>query len=159
LVEYAHLIDKQKIEESDEIDKLVNRDSRHAYTAIAEGCVRMLQKGDIIQFERRGFYIVDKVGLANQQLTLFFIPDGKAKAMGIAQKVDAVEMQKGKGAIAETKQKGAKAAAAEGEEVKLSKKDLAKAAKKESKANAKAGIPQEAKPKGKPQGKPAGSTE
>lgn len=65
LVEYAHLIDKQKIEESDDIEKLVNTDSRHEYTAIAEGCVRSLQKGDIIQFERRGYYIVDKVGLTN----------------------------------------------------------------------------------------------
>ena len=60
---------------------------------------------------------------------------------------------------AETDRREDVEAAAEGEEVKLSKKDLAKAAKKESKANAKAGIPQEAKPKGKPQGKPAGATE
>lgn len=48
LVEYAHLIDKQKIEENDEIEKLVNTNSRHEYTALAEGCVRNLQKGDII---------------------------------------------------------------------------------------------------------------
>ena len=52
----------------------------------------MLKKSEIIQFDRRRFYIVDKMGLTNQQLTLIFIPDGKAKAMGIAQKVDAVEM-------------------------------------------------------------------
>jgi hypothetical protein len=52
--------------------------------------------------------------------------------MGIAQKVDAAEMQKGKGDIAAPKQgKGGKAPAVEGEEVKLSKKDLAKLAKKE----------------------------
>jgi len=48
LVEYAHLIDKQKIDEADDIEKLVNTDSRHEYTAIAEGCIRTLQKGDII---------------------------------------------------------------------------------------------------------------
>ncbi len=52
----------------------------------------MLQKSKIIPFDRRGFYIVDKMGLTNQQLTLIFIPDGKAKAMCIAQKVDAEEM-------------------------------------------------------------------
>lgn len=52
--------------------------------------------------------------------------------MGIAQKVDAAEMQKGKGEIAAPKQgKGGKPPAVEGEEVKLSKKDLAKLAKKE----------------------------
>lgn len=42
LVEYAHLIDKQKIEENDDIEKLVNRNSKQEYSAIAEGCVRML---------------------------------------------------------------------------------------------------------------------
>ena len=131
LVEYEHLINKQKIEEADEIEKLVNTNSRHEYTALAEGCVRTLQKGAIIQFERRGFYIVDKVGLTSQKISLIFIPDGKAKAMGIAQKVDAAELQKGKGEAAQGKQKGGKAPAAEGEEVKLSKKDLAKLAKKQ----------------------------
>lgn len=42
LIEYAHLIDKQKIEENDDIEKLVNRDSKQEYTAIAEGCIRNL---------------------------------------------------------------------------------------------------------------------
>lgn len=144
------MINKQKIEEADEIEKLVNTNSRHEYTALAEGCIRTLQKGDIIQFERRGFYIVDKIGLANQKYSLIFIPDGKAKAMGIAQKVDAAELQKGKGDVAVNKQKGGKAAAAEGEEVKLSKKDLAKLAKKQQKSDAKAGIETEPKNKGKP---------
>ena len=125
------MINKQKIEESDEIEKLVNTNSRHEYTALAEGCVRTLQKGAIIQFERRGFYIVDKVGLTSQKISLIFIPDGKAKAMGIAQKVDAAELQKAKGEAAQGKQKGGKAPAAEGEEVKISKKDLAKLAKKQ----------------------------
>ena len=77
--------------------------------------------------------------------------------MGIAQKVDAAEMQKGKGKAADNKQKGGAAATAEGEEVKLSKKDLVKLAKKESKANAKAGNPDEPKQKGPPKGKPAGA--
>ncbi len=81
LVEYAHLIDQQKVEENDDIEKLVNRNSKQEYFAIAEGCVRTLQKGAIIQFERRGFYIVDQIGLTNQPVSCIFIPDGKAKAM------------------------------------------------------------------------------
>lgn len=92
LVEYAHLIDKPKIEETDDVEKLVNKNSKLESTAIAEGILRTLQKGDIFQFERRGFYIVDKIGLTNQQLTCIFIPDGKAKAMSsITHAVDAAE--------------------------------------------------------------------
>lgn len=79
----------------------------------------------------------------------------------ITHAIDAAETQKGKGAEAKPSKKQEKAAAVEGEEVKLSKKDLAKIAKKESKANAKAGIVTEEnphKPKGKPQ-KPAAVSE
>lgn len=155
LLEYAHLIDKQKIEENDDIEKLVNKNSRIESHAIAEGNVRKLQKGDIIQFERRGFYIVDKVGLTNQKVSCIFIPDGKAKAMSnITHSIDAAETQKGKGDVKKGKKGADKPAAAEGEEVKLSKKDLAKLAKKEAKANMKAGIAVEPKGKGKPAGAP-----
>lgn len=66
LVEYAHLIDKQKIEESDKIEDLVNRNSKFVSIAYAEGSIRSIQKGDIVQYERRGFYICDKLGLTSQ---------------------------------------------------------------------------------------------
>jgi glutamyl-tRNA synthetase len=59
LVEFDHLITKKKIEENDDVTQLVNTNSRIEYTAIAEGCMRHLQKGDIIQLERRGFFFVD----------------------------------------------------------------------------------------------------
>lgn len=42
LVEYDHLINKAKIEEDDDIEKLVNKNSRHEMIAYAEGCVRNL---------------------------------------------------------------------------------------------------------------------
>jgi len=91
-------------------------------------------------------------------VTCIFIPDGKAKAMSsITHSIDAAETQKGKGSEAKVDKK-AKPPVAEGEEVKLSKKDLAKMAKKEAKAeakqNAKEGVPTEPKPKGKPAGIP-----
>lgn len=98
LVEYAHLIDKQKIEENDKIEELVNRNSRFVSVAYAEGSLRSVQKSSIIQFERRGFYICDKLPLTNQAAAFIFIPDGKAKAMStITHKIDAAEAQKGKG--------------------------------------------------------------
>jgi glutamyl-tRNA synthetase len=42
LVEYAHLIDKPKIEESDDVEKLVNKNSKLESSAIAEGILRTL---------------------------------------------------------------------------------------------------------------------
>jgi hypothetical protein len=72
----------------------------------------------------------------------------------ITHSIDAAETQKGKGDVKKGKKGADKPAAAEGEEVKLSKKDLAKLAKKEAKANMKAGIAVEPKGKGKPAGAP-----
>lgn len=92
LVEYAHLINKQKVEDSDHLEELVNINSKIENLAIAEGNLRTLQKGTIFQFERRGFYIVDKIGLAFQPMTCIFIPDGKAKSMStISHSIDAAE--------------------------------------------------------------------
>jgi len=159
LVEYAHLIDKQKIEENDKVEDLVNKNSRLESLAYAEGSVRNIQKGDIIQYERRGFYICDKLGIAGQLAQYIFIPDGKAKAMStITHQVDAAEQQKGKGEI--KKGKNQPAATGEDGEEKLSKKQLKKleeAAKKDkAKANKAAGIePEPKQPKGKPAQKQA----
>lgn len=48
LVEFDHLISKKKVEENDDVTQIVNTNSRIEYTAIAEGCMRNLQKGDVI---------------------------------------------------------------------------------------------------------------
>lgn len=48
VIEYAHLIDKQKIDENDKVEDLVNKNSKLASVAYAEGSVKSLQKGDII---------------------------------------------------------------------------------------------------------------
>ena len=59
LIEFDHLITKKKIEETDDVKDLVNHNSRIEYTAIAEGCLRNVQKGQSIQLERRGYFYVD----------------------------------------------------------------------------------------------------
>jgi glutamyl-tRNA synthetase len=48
LVEFDHLITKPKIEEEEKTEDFVNRESKVEYTAIGEGVMRNLQKGDII---------------------------------------------------------------------------------------------------------------
>jgi glutamyl-tRNA synthetase len=49
-----------------------------ATAALAEPALRLLQKGETIQVERRGFYICDKPYVrAAEPMRLFFVPDGK----------------------------------------------------------------------------------
>jgi glutamyl-tRNA synthetase len=57
---------------------------RKITTAIGDITMRTLSKGDVLQLERRGYYIVD-VAYDSQQpdqpIVLFNIPDGRTKNM------------------------------------------------------------------------------
>jgi glutamyl-tRNA synthetase len=108
LVELDHIITKKKVEDDESVKDIVNHNSRIAYTAVAEGAMRNIQHGSIIQLERRGYFFVDKLALGNQQLTLNYIPDGKSSNMSkIKSKLDQKEVAGGK----VTEQQKAKAAA------------------------------------------------
>lgn len=48
LVELDHLITKKKVEENEKVQDIVNKNSYISYTAIAEGNMRNVQKGDVI---------------------------------------------------------------------------------------------------------------
>merc|ERR1719223_2483061 len=61
LVELDHLITEKKVEENTKVQDIVNKNSYIAYTAIAEGPMASLKKGAVIQLERRGYFMVDKV--------------------------------------------------------------------------------------------------
>lgn len=87
LVEYDHLITKKKVDEDEKVQDIVNTNSRIAYQAIAEGNMKGLKVGDIIQLERRGYFFVDIVDGSN--MVLNFIPDGRATNMSkIESKLD-----------------------------------------------------------------------
>ena len=156
LVEYDHLITKRKVEEKDDVKDLVNTNSRIEYSAIAEGSLRTLQRGQSIQLERRGFFFVDQaITGEGKQMRLNFIPDGKPKAMSvISHKLDAKEVAGGKGKAdganrAEAKKLAAAGGATEAAEViegaaeggapVVSKKEAKKQAKKDQKKATKAG--------------------
>lgn len=93
LVEYDHLIKAKKIEEDMDFNDVLNENTKFVTEALAEPFVKNLQKGDVLQFERRGYFIVDKVIKnlsANQAenqpetiLELNFIPDGRTKTASI----------------------------------------------------------------------------
>lgn len=140
--ELDHIITKEKIEENDKIEEIVNRNSMVEYKAIAEGNVRTLKKGERIQLTRRGYFIVDSVevpGEPGRPMKLIFIPDGKQKNMStITSAIDQKVLAKGKGggkAGAAGKATPAAEEGADGEK-KLSKKELNKLKKKEGRATA-----------------------
>ena len=49
--------------------------------ALGDANLRKLQKGDIIQLERKGYFIIDQPFLKAQPMVLFAIPDGKQQAI------------------------------------------------------------------------------
>ena len=52
--------------------------------AVGDACMRSLRKGEVLQLERRGYFIVDVAfneANPDQALVLFNIPDGRAKNM------------------------------------------------------------------------------
>jgi glutamyl-tRNA synthetase len=83
---FGYLINKRKIEEDDNFEDHVNRDSRKVVKAVGDANMKELKKGDVIQLERKGYFIVDvPLGSGtdgNGSIILFNIPDGKAKNMG-----------------------------------------------------------------------------
>jgi glutamyl-tRNA synthetase len=75
---YDYLITKPKIEESDVVEDLINPNSAWAVAAYGAKEIRALKKGDRLQVERKGYFIVDVVAGDNSPAVLINIPDGKS---------------------------------------------------------------------------------
>lgn len=75
LIEYDYLITKKKLEEDDELDKVINRKSEYRVKALASAEVQTLKKWDIIQFERKGFYICQGTKDAEGRMEFGYIPE------------------------------------------------------------------------------------
>ncbi|KAJ1817583.1 glutamate--tRNA ligase, partial [Coemansia sp. RSA 2599] len=106
LVDYDYLITKKKLEEEDSVEDVLTPKTEFDDAAMVDANVARLPQGSVIQLERRGYYIVDKVAGQNELglVTLIKIPDGKAASMASKHKDD--------GSVA--KPKGTSAAAAGG---------------------------------------------
>ncbi|KAL3146233.1 hypothetical protein ABBQ32_002935 [Trebouxia sp. C0010 RCD-2024] len=81
LVDFDHLITKKKLEEGDALEDFVNKKSRWEVDALGDANLRKLQKGKVIQLERKGYFIIDQPFLKAQPMVLFAIPDGKQQAI------------------------------------------------------------------------------
>ncbi|KIK83218.1 hypothetical protein PAXRUDRAFT_832105 [Paxillus rubicundulus Ve08.2h10] len=90
LLDYDYLITKKKLEEEDDVKDFVPSVTEFREEALADANVKTLKNGEIIQFERKGYFIFD--GAAEDgKLNFIRIPDGRAA--GLASKA-------GKGAVA-----------------------------------------------------------
>ncbi len=107
LLDYDYLITKKKLEENDDVKDFVTPVSEFRDDARADANVAALTKGDIIQFERKGYYIFDGVVAGRHEF--IHIPDGRAAS--IASKAGA---QTGTATPAEGAKKDAKAASKKG---------------------------------------------
>lgn len=91
LLDYDYLITKKKLEEDDDVAKCLSPCSEFVTPAIADANVVSLKKGTIIQFERKGYFIVDKEkgqpsvldssDAGTQRVELILIPDGRAASV------------------------------------------------------------------------------
>jgi len=113
LIDHDYLITKKKLEEEDDLKDFVTPVTEFREDALADANVRELKRGDIVQFERRGYYAFDGVvggGAGERPQTWEFIriPDGRAA--GLASKAGASAAAAGK----VNEKKGSKAAAAPG---------------------------------------------
>jgi len=69
----------------------------HDTEAVADPVLKTVQKGAVVQLERRGYYRVDSVHCKDREsMVLIKIPDGKTKAMStISTKIDSAKLTKG----------------------------------------------------------------
>lgn len=61
LVEYDHLITVKKVEDHMNFDEVLNKNSKLVTHAICDGGIKSLKVNDVLQFERRGYFIVNEV--------------------------------------------------------------------------------------------------
>ena len=89
LVYYDHIISKPVLEKDDDFKNFIGKDTKFELPALGDPEFKALKKGDIIQIQRRGFFIVDQAYQAPTPNTckpvpikLIAIPDGTPGSYG-----------------------------------------------------------------------------
>ena len=87
LKDYDYMITKKKPEESDEFKDIVNPTTEVVTMAKGDGNLRAYNRGTVIQIERKGYYVVDRVYVnMDTPMVLLSIPDGKKASWGVSAK-------------------------------------------------------------------------
>ncbi|NP_001275581.1 bifunctional glutamate/proline--tRNA ligase [Danio rerio] len=107
-VNYQHLITKPVLGKDDDFKDYINKNSKIEEKMIGDPCLKDLKKGDIIQLQRRGFYICDQPyepisphSCRESPCVLLYIPDGHTKEMPTAGSKDKSKSQPAKPVKAE----------------------------------------------------------
>lgn len=93
LVDFDYLLTKKKIEENDDWQQYVTPVTEFRKDALVDSNCAVLKPGEVVQFERKGYYILDSVeqgssalsdgsgadagGSGISKMVFFLIPDGK----------------------------------------------------------------------------------
>lgn len=77
LVDFDYLITKDKLEDDDQLEDFLNPKTEFRTTAVADCNVAELKVDDIIQFDRKGYFRVDKEFRNGEPAVFFQIPTGK----------------------------------------------------------------------------------
>ncbi|XP_057691275.1 bifunctional glutamate/proline--tRNA ligase isoform X2 [Corythoichthys intestinalis] len=90
-VNFQPLITKAVITKDDDFKDYINKNSKMEEKMLGDPCLKTLKKGDIIQLQRRGFYICDQPyepispnSCKDSPCVLIYIPDGHVKEMPTA---------------------------------------------------------------------------
>ena len=71
------------MEETDEFTQFLNPRTKWETAAVGDSNMRNVKRGEIIQLERKGYFICDVPFVrANKPMVLISIPDGRQKAAG-----------------------------------------------------------------------------
>lgn len=88
LLDYDYLITKKKLDEGDNVEDFVTPVTEFRTECWADANVTKLSKGDIMQFERKGYYIVDGIYddtespvSGAKRMEFVKIPDGRAAGL------------------------------------------------------------------------------
>ena len=81
LHDYDYLITKKKLEEEDSLDDCLTPVTEFITEAVGDANLVACKRGEIIQIERKGFFIVDAEAAGSEPMHLIAIPDGKAKTI------------------------------------------------------------------------------
>ncbi|KAG7822380.1 hypothetical protein KL919_004730 [Ogataea angusta] len=76
LVDFDHLITKDKLDEGDNFEDFLTPQTEFHTRAIADVNVQEMKVGDVIQFERKGYFRLDSH--ADGKYVFFTVPDGKS---------------------------------------------------------------------------------
>ena len=77
LVDFDYLLAKDSMQEEDELEDVLNPQTEFREEALADCNVAELKEGEIIQFDRKGYFRVDRAYTPGKPAVLFNIPTGK----------------------------------------------------------------------------------